>query len=90
MRMPRNGRMDADARNHTKAHRTDVVRMKGGGIRVAILGISFLCTMIVEEIMGVMRVPVHCILVGMHLNHRYSGQDHRHKQQGENSFAHQV
>ena len=72
MRMPWNGRFHANARNHAEARCTDVVRMQGGGIRGAILGISFTCPMIVEGIMGVMRVPIHCVLMGMHLDHRYS------------------
>ena len=64
--------------------------MQSGGASVAILGISFDCAMIVEKIIGVMRVPIRCVLMGMHLGHRNSGRNNRRQQQGENAFTHQV
>ncbi|MDH3333482.1 MAG: hypothetical protein OES59_04740 [Gammaproteobacteria bacterium] len=44
--------------------------MNGSCICVAILRISFICAMIVKEIMGIMRVPESRVLVRMHLNNR--------------------
>ena len=90
MRMLRNGNIDANARYQAQTGRVDVVSMQGARICIAILGISFRYAVIVKEIMGVMRVPVRRILMGMHLDHRNSGQNQRHQNQGEYTFAHQV
>ena len=90
MRMPRNGNIGANARYQAQTGRVDIVGMQGGRICIAIVGIGFLYTMSVEEIMHVMRVPVRCILVGMHLDHRNSGRNHRHQNQGEHTFSHKV
>lgn len=78
MRMLRNCNIDANDRYQAQAGRVHIVSMQKGRICVAIFGISFRYTMIVERFMGVMRVPVLCILVGMHLDHRNSGQNHGH------------
>ena len=68
-----NREFDAKARYQAYACGVNVVDMQRGCVGVTILSVMLIKAMIVKKLMGVMRVPDRCILMGVQLHRRNTG-----------------